>query len=157
MSVLKMLIPKQGNNPMVRRTPDTIVIHYNGVGGVTAKELAQCFINNNANSVSANYVVDDKDIIKTISPRYMSYGVTGHNNHIINIEVCHKDRQGRFELGTIKNLVNLVPRLMRTYNIDSAHVVRHYDLTHKMCPAYYAGKNNVEWDILHKLITEGVF
>lgn len=157
MAVLQMLIPKQGNNPMVRRTPDTIVIHYNGVGGVSAKELAQCLINNNANGVSANYVVDDKDIIKTISSRCMSYGVTGHNDHIINIEVCHKDSAGRFELGAIKNLADLVPRLMRAYDIDSEHVVRHYDLTRKKCPAYYAGENNAEWDILHKLITTGVF
>ena len=100
MRVIENYIPKGANNPDRPIKPDTIVIHYSGGACVSAETLARCLINNNANNVSANYCVDEKDIICTIPPGYMSYGVTGHNGHIINIETCFKDPAGRFELDT---------------------------------------------------------
>lgn len=150
------LIPKQENNPMKKIKPDTIVIHYTAVPKCSADRLAACFINDNGGyHQSANYTVDENKAICLIPAGKMSYGVAGHNQHIINIEVCYCDNEGRFELGTIANLHELVRRLMKKWTITPAHVVRHYDLTGKICPAYYARYEN-EWKILHKLITEGV-
>lgn len=155
MDVKYKLIPKGDNNPARRITPDTIVIHYSGDSGVSADRLALCLYNNNANNVSANYCVDDKDIICTIQPGFMSYGVTGHNSHIINIEVCYDDPAGRFELDTIANLRRIVKYLMREFRIPAEKVVRHFDLTGKKCPWYYVD-NPREWARLHKIITKGV-
>lgn len=155
MKVKEMIIPYGANNPDRPINPDTIVIHYSGGACVTAETLARCLVNNNANNVSANYCVDEKDIICTIPPGYMSYGVTGHNNHIINIEVCFTDPAGRFELNTIANIRRIVKKCMRDFNISADKVVRHYDLTKKKCPWYYVD-NPAEWTRLHRMITKGV-
>ena len=124
MNIIQRHIPKGANNPNEKINPDMIVIHYSGQAGVSAERLAQCLINNNANNVSANYCVDEKDIICTIPPGYMSYGVTGHNEHIINVETCFKDPAGRFELDTIANLRRVVKKCMREFGIQigRAHV-----------------------------------
>lgn len=155
MKVKEMIIPYGANNPDRSIKPDTIVIHYSGGACVTAETLARCLVNNNANNVSANYCVDENDIICTIPPGYMSYGVTGHNNHIINIEVCYSDPAGRFELDTIANIRRIVKKCMRDFNISADKVVRHYDLTKKKCPWYYVD-NPSEWVRLHRMITKGV-
>lgn len=155
MRVVEKYIPKGANNPDRPIKPDTIVIHYSGGACVSAETLARCLVNNNANNVSANYCVDEKDIICTIPPGYMSYGVTGHNNHIINIEVCYTDPAGRFELNTIANIRRIVKKCMRDFNIPADKVVRHYDLTGKKCPWYYVD-NPSEWTRLHRMITKGV-
>ena len=156
MKIKEMYIPKGANNPNEKITPDTIVIHYSGVAGVSAERLAQCLINNNADNVSANYCVDDKDVICTIPPGYMSYGVSWENDHIINIEVCYKDTSGRFELMTIAKLRLLVKRLMRDFSIPPQNVLRHYDISHtkKQCPMYYV-KNPKEWQRLWLMLTTG--
>ena len=155
MKVKEMIIPYGANNPNRPINPDTIVIHYSGGACVTAETLARCLVNNNANNVSANYCVDENDIICTIPPGYMSYGVTGHNNHIINIEVCYTDPAGRFELNAIANIRRIVKKCMRDFNIPADKVVRHYDLTKKKCPCYYVD-NPAEWARLHRMITKGV-
>ena len=155
MRVIERLIPKGANNPERPIKPDTIVIHYSGGPCVSAGTLAQCLINNNADDVSANYCVDEKSIICTIPPGYMSYGVLGHNEHIINIETCYKDPAGRFELDTIANLRRVVKKCMRDFGIPPENVVRHYDLTEKKCPWYYVD-NPKEWTRLHRMITKGV-
>lgn len=156
MTIINRHIPKGYNNPQKKITPDTIVIHYNGVAGVTAAKLAECLINNNANNVSANYCVDENEVICTIPPGYMSYGVTAENDHIINIEVCYTDPAGRFELLTIAKLRNLVKKLMAAFKIPADKVVRHYDISHtgKKCPIYYVN-NPAEWERLHLLLTTG--
>ena len=156
MTIKKRYIPKGDNNPDKKIKPDMIVIHYSGQAGVSAARLAECLINNNANNVSANYCVDDKDVICTIPPGYMSYGVSGENYHIINIEVCYKDSAGRFELLTIAKLHLLVKRLMTDFNIPVDGVVRHYDISHtgKKCPWYYVD-NPAEWERLHLILTTG--
>lgn len=156
MEIINKHIPKGANNPQKKITPDTIVIHYSGQSGVSAERLALCLYNNNANNVSANYCVDEKSVICTIPPGFMSYGVTGENNHIINIEVCYQDNDGRFDLMTIAKLRLLVKRLMRVFNISAENVVRHYDISHtgKKCPYYYV-VNPLEWERLHLILTTG--
>lgn len=155
LKIRSRLIPKGGNNPDKRIEPDTIVIHYTAVRWCTADTLATCFVNDRGGyHQSCNYAVDNHEVICLIPSRKMSYGVSGHNDHVINIEVCYTDEEGRFELATIENLRELVRRLMVRHKIPAEMVKRHYDMTGKMCPWYYA-KHEDEWEVLHKLITTG--
>lgn len=156
MTIKNRYIPVGENNPNRKIKPDKIVIHYSGESGVSADRLATCLINNNANNVSANYCVDNKEVICTIPAGYMSYGVTAENDHIINIEVCYNDPAGRFDLVTIAKLRLLVKKLMTSFKIPAPGVVRHYDLSHtgKWCPWFYV-QYPQEWERLHMLITTG--
>ena len=55
----------------------------------------------------------------------------------LGIELCSR-KQGEkyyFTPETVKNARNFVRFLMKKYDIPLANVVRHYDVTHKNCPA----------------------
>lgn len=49
---------------------------------------------------------------------------------------------------TIQNTVELVQLLMKKYKIAPENVVRHYDVTHKLCPAPFIEKQ--KWRELKK-------
>lgn len=55
-----------------------------------------------------------------------------------------KDANGKyyFKEETIKNAQNLTSYLMTKYNIPLENIVRHYDVTHKVCPEPYVRDEN---------------
>jgi N-acetylmuramoyl-L-alanine amidase CwlA len=59
------------------------------------------------------------------------------NYNSIGIEMCALKDDKILDLRnpTIKNAIILTKQLMKTYKIDSDHVVRHYDVCGKNCPA----------------------
>ena len=70
------------------------------------------------------------------------------NDNAIGIELCsEKDSKGNyyFTNETINNAVGLIKMLMEKYNIPIENVVRHYDVTHKNCPAPFVN-NITAWD-----------
>lgn len=41
----------------------------------------------------------------------------------------------------------LTRELMKKYNIPASNVIRHFDVTGKLCPAYWSGKENAgKWE-----------
>ena len=58
---------------------------------------------------------------------------------------------GVFSSAAVKALSELVPYLMKRYNITAAGVVRHFDLTGKHCPLYYV--DSARWAKLKAAIT----
>lgn len=60
------------------------------------------------------------------------------NSNALGIEICsRKDGNGKYYLKTeaVTNAIQLTERLMAQYNIDVNHILRHYDITGKNCPA----------------------
>lgn len=60
------------------------------------------------------------------------------NANSIGIEICcHQDKAGKwyFDPETIARAVELGREIMARYSIDVNHVLRHYDVTGKICPA----------------------
>ena len=54
------------------------------------------------------------------------------------IEVCHPDETGLFSDVTYARTVELTAWLCRTFDLDpETDVIRHYDVTGKICPRYY--------------------
>ena len=47
------------------------------------------------------------------------------------------DTDWYFEPKVVDNLVWLTKKLMAQYNIPADHVIRHYDVTGKICPKYF--------------------
>ena len=63
---------------------------------------------------------------------------TCRNANSIGIEMCcHQDKAGNwyFDQETIDRTVELARDIMARYGIDVDHVLRHYDVTGKICPA----------------------
>lgn len=121
-----------------------IVIHYTGNQTDTAKANANYFKTVNRGA-SAHYFVDATSIYEVVSPSDTSWAVGrnfGKNNlfgvctnaNSISIELCSTN--GAFADATVNNAVELTKSLMAQYGIDASHVVRHWDVCSKQCPAW---------------------
>ena len=146
----------------MKRSIEFIVMHY--TAGVTSKygsasSLAEYFATRKDNC-SADFTVDDVEVVQynpDIRDRYSwhcggnKYATKGGkyygkctNANSIGIEVCSTNSTGKmqnandksysFTDAVVKNTEELVKYLMKEYNIDADHVIRHYDVTGKPCP-----------------------
>jgi len=126
-----------------------IVIHYVGATG-SALQNAQYFERSPGIQASAHFFVGHKSeggaIYQSVDPMHRAWHcgakVYKHpacrNSNSIGIEMCcHKDAQGNwyFDDVTIEMTVQLVRQLMTEYGIPADNVIRHYDVTGKLCPA----------------------
>ena len=139
-----------------------IVIHY--TAGVSSKKgsalnTASYFATSDRDA-SADFVVDDATIVQ-YNPdpknRYTwavggskqntkggkLYGVA-KNSNTVSIEICSNNSSGKmtsandsryyFTDAALKNAIDLTKYLMSSYGLDADHVIRHYDVTGKLCP-----------------------
>lgn len=140
-----------------------IVIHYTagstGAAGAAAN-IAAMFANP-ATGASADYIVDSGGAVlfnPDINNRYTWHcGGEVYNNkggtfygkctntNSIGIEMCSTNRNWQptdqantskwsFANAVIQNTIELTKQLMREYNIPAERVIRHYDVTGKLCP-----------------------
>jgi hypothetical protein len=151
-----------GNYNIVKRSTAVkyIVVHYTGSGtSASGSARANCIYFSGGNrNASAHYFIDDAHIFEYANPATYAcwhvgdgkgkYGITNANS--VGIEVCNSG--GAFSAAEINRLTWLVKNLMNRFNVDAAHVVRHYDASRKLCPAHYAQNQNA-WNTLHAHIT----
>lgn len=133
-----------------------IAIHYTGNDGDTAKNNAKYYASTVVKT-SAHYFVDDDSIYHSVPDDYVAWSVGGKkwsdcastgggklhgiakNANTLNVEMCDTIRDGKIMAtdATLTNTVWLVRMLMDKYDIDIDHVIRHFDVTGKHCPAYF--------------------
>ncbi len=123
-----------------------IVIHYVGNPNTTAKNNRNYFNNlpktNLKNGVetyaSAHFIVGlEGEIVQCIPLSEIAYASNSRNHDTVAIENCHPDETGKFNEKTYASLVKLAGWLCFTYDLDRDQVIRHYDVTGKLCPLYY--------------------
>lgn len=73
------------------------------------------------------------------------------NYNLIGIEICHPDWTGKFNSVTYNVLIELLTDLCKRYNLTVDKIIRHYDVTGKMCPKYYVEHNNEFLEIRNKV------
>ena len=121
-----------------------IVIHYVGNPGTTAKQNRD-FFNNPGVNVSSHFVVGlEGEIIQVIPLNEKSSASNWRNNDTISIEVCHPDASGKFSETTYQSLVKLTAWLADISDLEEDNIIRHYDITEKLCPIYYV-ENEDAW------------
>ena len=153
-------------------TPKYIVIHYFGALG-TAKSVSEYFKTPGIQA-SAHYALDEGDTIyrcvrdKDIAwhcgaNKYKhpecrnsnSIGIEARPSKINRKRVMASDTDWYFEPKVVDNLVWLTKKLMAQYNIPADHVIRHYDVTGKLCPrpwccadmnVYYKTSGDAQWE-----------
>ena len=137
-----------------------IVIHYFGALG-TAKGTCEYFKSVNRGG-SAHYFVDDTSIWQCVRDGDASWhcGDAGKGTHkglctnanSIGIEMrpykldlstlsSAAARDWYFNDATVVNTTELVLYLMKKYNIPASNVIRHYDVTAKLCPRPWVGSD----------------
>lgn len=133
-----------------------IVWHYTANDGDTDEANAKFFRSPNRKA-SANYFVDDDSVTVSVPDTYVPYSVGGSrysnyratggaklyrictNANSVNIELCDTVKNGKYDVSekTLQNAIELTRSLMMDYHIPVTHVIRHFDVTGKSCPAYY--------------------
>ncbi len=120
-----------------------LVVHYTGNRGDTAKNNADYFARE-VTGTSAHYFVDEREVWQSVPENHAAWhcGTKGtyyhpacRNANSIGVEVCMLDKQGRVRQASVDRAAALVRELMRKHGIPADRVVRHYDVTHKDCPA----------------------
>lgn len=144
-----------------------IVVHYTGNEEDTAKGNANYFTSPNR-MASAHFFVDDKNIYQSVELKDVAWhcgsetGVYCHkdcrNSNSIGIEMCCTAGNYKVSKETIENTAYLCADMCKRAGIESKDVdkciLRHYDITHKKCPAQFvgAGKNYTEWKKFKKMV-----
>lgn len=138
---------------IIRKRTKGIVIHYVANPMSTAKQNRDYFESlkyRHDRQASSHFVVGlEGEIIQCIPSEEISYASNNRNKDTISIEVCHPDETGRFNEKTYQSLIKLTAFMAEKYNVKSKEIIRHYDVTGKLCPKYYVENEN-KWVQLKK-------
>lgn len=137
--VYTQLIEKDTNaRPGTKRKIKYIVIHEtdNFTKGTGAKNHAQYLSNNNTESTSWHYTVDDKEIYHHIPDNEIAHHAATEegNSYGIGIELC-VNKDGNFDK-TFDNATKLVAYLLKEYNLTIDDIKTHHDFSGKDCPNF---------------------
>lgn len=156
-----MNIIRNNNNDISHNTskrvikPKFIVVHATADSGATAENEVTYFNKKTTTRASADIFVDsdirfyNNDILNrycwSVGGRKLATGGGSlhgivKNNNSINVEMCcYKDQNGVWCINdqTYINTVFIIKDLMNEYGISENNVVRHYDVTGKLCPCVY--------------------
>ena len=115
-----------------------IVIHYVGNPGTTAEQNHSFFQNlarTGETYASSHFLVGlEGEVLLNVPLNEIAYCSNQRNGDTISIECCHPDDTGEFNAATYDALVRLTRWLMEEYGLDTSQVLRHYDVTGKVCP-----------------------
>ena len=158
------------------RTPKYLAIHFTAGSNSKpgrAQNTYNTFINRSA---SADFVVDDRDIVQfnpdienyycwAIGDRKQSsrggckFNGKATNKNTISIEICstcnpstntavgNPNHDGwSFTEDTLNNALKIAKIIMKTYNIPIENVIRHYDVTGKLCPGVLGWNDEAIYD-----------
>lgn len=118
-----------------------IVIHYTANPGATAIANRNYFENlkdTHTTKASSHFVVGlEGEIVQCIPTAEIAYASNDRNSDTISIECCYKNEDGSFEQATYDSVIRLTAWLCEKFGLTSEDVIRHYDVTGKLCPLYY--------------------
>lgn len=125
-----------------------IVMHYTANDGDTDEGNAHYF-QGAGRRASAHYFVDEDSVTQSVRDNDAAWHCGGDlesahhplrgicmNRNSLGVEMCSDKVNGKYVITaqTVDRTVELVRWLMDKYGIDVDHVVRHYDVTGKLCP-----------------------
>ena len=123
---------------------NAIVIHYIGNPGTSAQANRNYFdglskqSGEGATYASSNFIVGlEGEVIACVPINEIAYASNNRNSDTISIETCHPDETGKFNTVTYDSLAELTAWLCYHFGLDSGNVIRHYDVTGKLCPLYF--------------------
>ena len=123
-------------------TIDGVVVHYVGNPATSAEANRSFFAGlalTGETYASAHFLVGlDGEVLQCVPLTEIAYCSNERNDDTISIEVCHDDETGEFNADTLDSLERLTAWLCVTFDLDAqTDVIRHYDVTGKICPKYY--------------------
>ena len=130
---------------------DGVVIHYVGNPDTTAQANRNYFasLSDGAEGIyaSSHFIVGlEGEVVQCVPLTEISYASNVRNEDTVAVEVCHPDETGQFSPVTYGRTVELTAWLCRTFRLDPERdVIRHFDVTGKLCPKYYVDHSDA-WE-----------
>lgn len=135
-----------------------IAVHYTGNDGDTDENNGKYFANNIIEA-SAHAFVDDDSVTISVPEDYVAWAVGGEkqdqgsvyaskgakyykkatNTNSYSVELCDTVKDGKIMVSdkTRENAIDYIARKMIDFNVGIDNVIRHFDITGKLCPIYY--------------------
>lgn len=123
------------------RRIEYLVIHW--VGAISTAKNNALYFEKEYRAASAHYFVDNNNIYQVVEDKDIAWhcGTTGkyvhascRNSNSIGIEMC-VSKGMKISDQTKANTIYFIKQLQKKYNICDSKVIRHYDVTGKLCPA----------------------
>lgn len=118
-----------------------VVIHYTGNPGTTAwqnRGYFESLAETKITKASSHYIIGlSGEIIQCVPLNEIAYASNERNADTISIECCINNEAGKFTDKTYDALVHLTAWLVGEYDLKISDVIRHYDVTGKICPKYF--------------------
>lgn len=138
-----------------------VVIHYVGNPGTSAQANRNYFASlsngKEGTYASSHFVVGlEGEVVQCVPLTEIAYATKERNVDTISIEVCHPDSAGEFSTVTYDRVVELTAWLCREFRLEpESDVIRHYDVTGKICPKYYV-EHPEAWETFRSDVTAAV-
>lgn len=118
-----------------------IVIHYTANPGSTAqgnRNYFESLKDTHTTKASAHFIVGlEGEIVQCIPTKEIAYASNERNSDTISIECCYENEDGSFNQKTYQEVIHLTAWLCARFGLNEKDVIRHYDVTGKMCPLYF--------------------
>ena len=128
-----------------------VFVHYTANPGTSAAQNRSYFEQQkdvHMASVSAHFIIGyEGEIIQCVPLDEIAYAVASRNYDSVSIECCYTAQDGSFTKETYDSLISLLAWLTDVYDLDTSHILRHYDCGGKKCPIYYT-ENEDKWEQL---------
>lgn len=125
-----------------------IVIHYTANPGSTARQNRDYFEglkDSHETKASSHFVVGlEGEIVQCIPTWEVAYASNDRNSDTVSIETCHPKKDGKYTKETYRSMVKLTAWLCKKFDLNENDVIRHYDVTGKICPKYFV-ENEEAW------------
>ncbi len=132
-----------------------VVVHYTAGRNDTAEDNGRYFARE-AVGASAHYFVDEKTVVQSVPDAYVAWhcgdAVYRHdhcrNSNSIGVELCCRWDGAAYSFApeTVERARQLIRQLMQKYEIPAERVLRHWDVTGKVCPAPFVGAGAENWE-----------
>ena len=156
---VRFLDPNPYSRPQLAlKKVHAIVVHYTANPGVDAVANRNYFNNlPKANEkkqkktyASSHFVIGlDGTIVQCIPLEEMAYASNDRNSDTVSIECCHKKENGKFTAHTQASLIQLCTYLCIKFDLTEEDLIRHYDVTGKICPKYFV-EHPEAWETFKK-------
>ncbi len=138
---------------------NAVVIHYVGNPDTTAAQNRSYYgrlADSGETYASSNFLVGlDGEILECVPVDEVAYCSNWRNGDTISIECCHPDETGKFNEDTYASLVRLTAWLCEAFDLDASDLLRHYDITGKICPKYFVD-NPDAWEAFKADVQNGL-
>ena len=132
-----------------------LAVHYVANPGTSAMANRNYFEGPDSGT-GAHFIVGlEGEVLALIPTDEKSCATNERNVDTISIEVCHPDETGKFSEATYESLIRLLAYLCNEFDLTEENLIRHYDVTGKLCPRYYV-ENPEAWETLKADVAEAL-